>query len=573
MHRLRNVSVRWRLLMVAVMGPLLVGGWLAWQRIAGIREMAETAVIEKSRAIVMMAEAGRSEMGKKLKMGMIRPFSELSGAALMETVPVVAAMKMAAENADKAGYEFRAPKDRPRNPANTPDAVEAAVLARFRNGETEEVVIREAGRIRYFRPIRLTSDCMVCHGDPAGSVDPVGGIREGWKVGEVHGAFEIISDMTLAETAARNASLHVVAWLAGILLCVAGSAWWVLRRSVLSPIAAADHVIQHLGKGDLTVTMPAGWGGEFSAWSEMLNGMGAALATMMTDLDGGQETLRERAATLEAIGRNLRKAAENSDKDSTRVDLEATHLKEQIHALAAAAEETAVNFRLLADASERMAVSADQIAQMAIRARNETHTALASARNAETEMGRLGDAAEEIGSVTEAIEDIAERIDMLALNATIVAARSGEAGKGFSVVAGEVMQLARESAEATVQIQMRVRAIQSRSKETAETMAGLSTAFDTVFAVVEGIAEAVDRQANATREMAGAVGNAAVRMETVASSIGDGSEKARMMAGAVGHLAEGATLVAKESSGLTRQSAMLEEAADGLRERLSRFRF
>ena len=62
----------------------------------------------------------------------------------------------------------------------------------------------------YFRPIELTADCLLCHGDPAGSVDPVGGIREGWKVGEVHGAFEIVSSLRAASLTRSQATRNIV---------------------------------------------------------------------------------------------------------------------------------------------------------------------------------------------------------------------------------------------------------------------------------------------------------------------------------------------------------------------------
>jgi Protein of unknown function (DUF3365). len=73
----------------------------------------------------------------------------------------------------------------------------------------DEYVVKEENQIRYFRAIRLTKDCLSCHGNPKGSKDPLGGIREGWKVGEMHGAFEIISSLnevqaTVKETIIRN---------------------------------------------------------------------------------------------------------------------------------------------------------------------------------------------------------------------------------------------------------------------------------------------------------------------------------------------------------------------------------
>ena len=83
---------------------------------------------------------------------------------------------------------------------------------------TEKIII-EKDQIRYFKPVRLTAECLYCHGDPVGSKDVTGGTKEGWREGEIHGAFEIIS--SLEET--NNAIARHV----GMLCC---------RLQVLSPL-------------------------------------------------------------------------------------------------------------------------------------------------------------------------------------------------------------------------------------------------------------------------------------------------------------------------------------------------
>ena len=71
----------------------------------------------------------------------------------------------------------------PRNPENEPNEIELAVLNEFKEKNLDSKIIVEEHQIRVFHPIRLSAECMLCHGDPKGAVDPIGGIKEGWKVG------------------------------------------------------------------------------------------------------------------------------------------------------------------------------------------------------------------------------------------------------------------------------------------------------------------------------------------------------------------------------------------------------
>ena len=193
--QLSGVSIKWKILFLVLIGPIVIGGLLAWQRISDIRGGAEKAIISKSAGIVMMAESTRDQMAKKLQSGVLKPFDQLTAENILEAVPVVTAMQVASAKAKEAGYTFRAPKLMPRNPNNAPTELEKDVLNELTSKNLSEKVIIEPNQIRYFKPVRLTAECLYCHGDPVGGKDVVGGVKEGWREGEIHGAFEIISSL------------------------------------------------------------------------------------------------------------------------------------------------------------------------------------------------------------------------------------------------------------------------------------------------------------------------------------------------------------------------------------------
>jgi len=158
---------------------------------------------------------------------------------------------MARQNAAKLGFTFRVPKESPRNPANQPTEVERKALNEMRDKNLDELVVREPDKVRYFRAIRLTKECMFCHGDPKGGHDPLGGVKEGWKVGEQHGAFEIITSLEQADDLTRKRAANIggttLVVLAGIVLL----AWWVTSAGILKPLGRIQNFSRAVAEGDL----------------------------------------------------------------------------------------------------------------------------------------------------------------------------------------------------------------------------------------------------------------------------------------------------------------------------------
>jgi len=138
----------------------------------------------------------------------------------------------------------------------------------------------------------------------------------------------------------------------------------------------------------------------------------------------------------------------------------------------------------------------------------------------------LTEAAEKIGDVVKIISDIAGQTNLLALNATIEAARAGDAGKGFAVVASEVKALANQTAKATEQIGVQIKAIQEASRISAYSIQGIAATIGRVSETSTTIAAAVEQQGAATREIARSVDQAAQATQEVTSSIRGVSEAA-----------------------------------------------
>ena len=155
---------------------------------------------------------------------------------------------------------------------------------------------------------------------------------------------------------------------------------------------------------------------------------------------------------------------------------------------------------------------------------------MSAARVAETTtaaVNRLGNSSAEISTVVRTITAIAEQTNLLALNATIEAARAGEAGKGFAVVASEVKDLAQETAKATADITGQIDAIQADTLAAVDAIGQISTIVAQINETQSMIAAAVEEQTATTNEISRSVSDLAAGSAEIAQTISGVATSAR----------------------------------------------
>ena len=178
---------------------------------------------------------------------------------------------------------------------------------------------------------------------------------------------------------------------------------------------------------------------------------------------------------------------------------------------------------------------------------------------------RLGESSQEIGEITELISDITEQTNVLALNAAILAAAAGEAGRGFSVVAEEVQRLAERSADATRQIAALVRAIQTDTQDAVLAMERSTRE------VVEG-ARLSDNAGAALADIDRLSRQVAELIEQIASSATREAELAGQTAGSIQHIFAVTEQTGDGTRSTVQQVRELSRVADELRQSVSRFK-
>jgi methyl-accepting chemotaxis protein len=211
------------------------------------------------------------------------------------------------------------------------------------------------------------------------------------------------------------------------------------------------------------------------------------------------------AVQLESAAGTLTRTAETTQSLSSQV--------------AGASEEASSNMQSVASATEELSTSVDEIGRRVRESNQIAEAAVLQAQQTDGRIGKLSRAAQEIGDVVKLITAIAEQTNLLALNATIEAARAGEAGRGFAVVASEVKSLASQTAKATDEISSHILGMQGATQESVVAIKEIGGTIGQISEIASSIASAVEQQSSATQEIARSVQNVAQGTQEAASNI------------------------------------------------------
>jgi methyl-accepting chemotaxis protein len=516
----------------------LFGFWVTRER---VNRQAEEAFRDKVRQITGMATATR--VWYSANIDKLVPNHEFK---YIEQVPVVVAWKVAQEYAQGAGMEFKTPSPNPRNPRNQPDEFERRALAQFQqNADLKEYYERvtENGRewMRYAQPVRITQDCLFCHGDPVGAKDPFGYSKEGMKVGDLRAAFSVRApvDELVANASSNSRVLFLTSMFTLIAAC--GAATLVIRRAVIKPISGVKNLLQDLADGDLTHRLEVTTQDEVGEMAESLN-------ATIGKISGVIGAIKEESV-------NVANASEEFSAVSQQISANSEETSAQVSTVSAATEEVNRNLQTVATATEEMSASIQEIAKNATEAAKVAAEAMKTAAETNTIVSKLGESSAEIGQVIKVITSIAQKTDLLALNATVEAARAGEVGAGFAVVANEVKELAKQTANATEDISKKIEAIQTDAKGAVEAIKTISGIIDQVNAISSTIATAVEEQSATTSEMSRNLTEAAKGSGEVAQNINGVAQAAQ-------NTSQGATDSQKAAQNLAEMSTHLRTLVD-----------
>jgi methyl-accepting chemotaxis protein len=217
---------------------------------------------------------------------------------------------------------------------------------------------------------------------------------------------------------------------------------------------------------------------------------------------------------------------------------------------ASASRTVTENIQAVAAATEEITSSVNEIGRQVHESNRIAGTAVSQAQKTDQSIAKLSLAAGRINDVVKLITEVAEQTNLLALNATIEAARAGEAGRGFAVVASEVKALATQTAKATSEISVQVADMQSVTADTVTAIREIGSTITLISEVSSAIAAAVEQQGAATMEIARNVQQSAQLSTQVASEVTEVSRGSSETSSASGQVLASAQSLAGESDRL-----------------------
>jgi len=296
--------------------------------------------------------------------------------------------------------------------------------------------------------------------------------KNDWKLGDVRGILEINNDITKQVAASALVSNKITFALILMLITVIASIYFVYNRSIAKPLASLQNGVDELTSGntDLTKQLVVKGNDEISSLAAGFNNLVSNHKDFVTNIHEATAQLENAASSMAQVTSS---AQEDANQQNTQINNIATAINEMASTVQEIASKTSEAETSAHDAEES-AHSGQKVVQKNINIIKELSDDVKHAANV---IQDLKSNSESIGSVLDVIKGVAEQTNLLALNAAIEAARAGEQGRGFAVVADEVRTLASRTQASTIEIQDIIERIQSGTLDAVAVMdKGVQTA-------------------------------------------------------------------------------------------------
>lgn len=333
---------------------------------------------------------------------------------------------------------------------------------------------------------------------------------------------------------------------------------FLISRSIRVPLARGIEIADRIAQGDLTV--------EVEVRSQDETGQ------LMTAMKNMVENLRQVVSRTVDISTTIASASAQLHATSEQIATGAEEVASQTNTVATASEEMSAtsgdiarNCTMVADAARLTTESATTGAAVV----NETISGMTiiaeRVRRTSNNVEALGGRSEQIGNIVGTIQDIADQTNLLALNAAIEAARAGEQGRGFAVVADEVRALAERTTAATREVGEMIKAIQGETREAVNSM-------------IEGVAEVEKgavfsrKSGEALDEILGRINEVSMQINQIATAAEEQTATTGEVTGNIQQITDVVRQTARGAEETASAAAQLADQAQELQSLVSRFR-
>ncbi len=375
--------------------------------------------------------------------------------------------------------------------------------------------------------------------------------------GKVIGRYDIVFS-TANMRAILSSQIATIATIVIMLLLASLTTVWVLsKRMIVRPVneISASLAAIATGGGDLTRRLPTRSGDEVAALSHNFNRVMEQIGSIIQNVIVVTDKV---SSNVHVMSGATESTANSTGQQLKEIELVATALQELSHS----ADEVARHAGATADHTKETAKFAEQGGKVVTSSRDTVNRLADQIQATSEKINTLKISSENIGSVMEVIRSIAEQTNLLALNAAIEAARAGEQGRGFAVVADEVRSLAQKTQISTEEIESIIIQLQRAADEAHQSMStsmsSVQETIDTSTKVGESL-ERIRTNIDTINDMNHQIANASNEQSSVANEV---SKNITAIHGLSEKVSENATVVANSSAQLENESLVLKREMD-----------
>jgi len=327
-------------------------------------------------------------------------------------------------------------------------------------------------------------------------------------------------DKTYSAIVGITITLSIVILIMGVLGGI------LVTKMVVDPI---NNVIFRLndiakGDGDLRKRIKIDSKDEMGELAECFNTFIEKIMGIIKNISSNTTTSSAAAEEASAIPEQISSFSKEMSRHSHTVASSTEQATSNVNNISASAEEMSASVSTVATAIEEMSSSISEVTKNCQKESQIAATANTQAQTTREIMERLGFSAKEIGKVVEVINDIADQTNLLALNATIEAASAGDAGKGFAVVANEVKELAKQTAQATGEIKIKIEDMQTNTESSVKAIEEITKVIEEINNISQTIASSVEEQSVTINELSKNVGGASSAATEIARNVSESAK-------------------------------------------------